>query len=352
MNQTPDGPFFKTVLNTDSDDQPLPENKESALSADTDVMDAYSRAVIHATDKISPAVVNITIDNGNKAAGANQPAASRDILGSGSGFIFTPDGFIITNSHVVHNAPGIRVTLPDGRQYQAQVIGDDPDTDIAVIRIHGSDLPYAHLGDSRSLRVGQLVIAIGNPYGFQFTVTAGVISALGRSLRSSSGRLIDDIIQTDAALNPGNSGGPLVNFRGEVVGVNTAIIQAAQGLCFAIPVSIAGFVALHLMRDGKVRRSYIGVACQNVSLHRRIVLHYKLETEQGVLVIMVEKNSPADKAGLRVGDIIIELDGRSVVTVDDLHKSLTGELIRKKTEITLLREMRKLTVTVIPEEIP
>lgn len=271
-------------------------------------------------------------------------------FGSGSGFIFTPDGFILTNSHVVHHANQIEVMLADGRSLPADIIGDDPDTDLAVIRIHAPDLTHARLGDSQSIRVGQLVIAIGNPYGFQCTVTAGVVSALGRSLRSRSGRQIDSIIQTDAALNPGNSGGPLINSRGEVIGVNTAIIQGAQGLCFAIAVDTVKFVATGLIKDGKIRRGYIGVAGQSVFLHRRLVLFHNLPVNSGVLAIAVENNSPAQRAGLLEGDVIIGLDDHTVESVDDLHKLLTQHRIGLKSMLTIIRRSEKLVFEIVPEE--
>jgi S1-C subfamily serine protease len=270
--------------------------------------------------------------------------------GSGSGFIFTPDGFILTNSHVVHGADEINVTLSDGRSFPAKLVGDDPDTDLAVIDIDAHGLPSAGFGDSSNIQVGQLVVAIGNPYGFQYTVTAGVVSNLARSFRSRTGRLIDNIIQTDAALNPGNSGGPLVNARGEVIGVNTAIISGAQGICFAIPSATAQFVAARLIRDGRIRRSSIGVAGQDVPLHRRIVRFYKLPEESGVMVVGIEPNSPAASAGLEEGDIVVEADGQPVRHIDDLHKLMTEERVGVPVRLAVIRRLEKRDVVVVPAE--
>jgi S1-C subfamily serine protease len=293
--------------------------------ADTDLLDAYSRAVISAAEQVSPAVVNIDVSHRLPDQPTTTARFPHEVRGNGSGFVFTPDGFILTNSHVVHQATKIEVTLSDGRSFGATPVGDDPDTDLAVIRIDAPRLVPARLGDSNTLQVGRLVIAIGNPYGFQCTVTAGVVSALGRSLRARSGRLIDDLIQTDAALNPGNSGGPLVTSQGEVIGVNTAVILPAQGLCFAIAINTAKFVASRLMKDGKIRRSYIGVAGQNVTLPRRLVRFHTLPRESGVLVVSLEKESPAQRAGVREGDIIIGYDTQMIAGIDDLHRLLTDE---------------------------
>ena len=270
--------------------------------------------------------------------------------GSGSGFVFTPDGFILTNSHVVHAAEKIRVTLTDGTDYPAQLIGEDPETDLAVIRIDAAGLVPAVIGDSSELQVGQLVVAIGNPYGFQTTVTAGVVSAMARSLRSQSGRLIDNIIQTDAALNPGNSGGPLVASNGEVIGVNTAIIHGAQGLCFAIPSNTAKFVASRLLRDGRITRSYIGVAGQNVPLHRRIVRFYNLPADTGVLVAGVEPNSPAQQAGVREGDLLVEFDGKPITTIDDLQRLLTDDRLGAAYDALIIRRTEKFLLKITPAE--
>jgi S1-C subfamily serine protease len=317
---------------------------------DDDLLDAYSRVVTSAAERVSPSVVYIEVwHKARERRGGGRPSA-REARGSGSGFVFTPDGFILTNSHVVHDATKIEVTLPDGRVCEAELIGDDPDTDLAVIRINAPNLLPAQLGDAQKVRVGQLVIAIGNPYGFQYTVTAGVVSALGRSLRAQSGRLMDDVIQTDAALNPGNSGGPLVNSRGEVIGVNTAMILPAQGICFATSIDTAKFVASRLIRDGRVSRSFIGFAGQNVPLPRRLVRYYNLPVESGILVVSFEGESPARKAGLLEGDIITGFDGHAIAGIDDLHRLLTEERIGRRTPITIIRRTEKLSLEVVPQE--
>jgi S1-C subfamily serine protease len=317
---------------------------------DEDLMDAYSRAVITAAEKVSPSVVYIEVQQPVRSRRGNRPRMPQEARGSGSGFIFTPDGFILTNSHVVHGTNRIEVTIADGHKHQADLIGDDPDTDLAVIRINAPNLVPAHLGEAQKIRVGQLVVAIGNPYGFQYSVTAGVVSALGRSLRAQSGRLMDDVIQTDAALNPGNSGGPLVNSRGEVIGVNTAMILPAQGICFATSIDTAKFVASRLIRDGKVSRSYIGLAGQNVPLPRRIVRYYNLTVESGILVVSFEGNSPARKGGAREGDIIISFDDHPTAGIDDLHKLLSEDRIGHKSSLMVIRGTQKLSLDVIPEE--
>jgi S1-C subfamily serine protease len=314
-----------------------------------DLMDAYSRAVITAAEKVSPSVVYIEVRQPVRGRG-KAPQAQQETRGSGSGFVFTPDGFILTNSHVVHGAKRIEVTVADGHKHQAELIGDDPDTDLAVIRINAPNLVPAQLGEAQKIRVGQLVVAIGNPYGFQYTVTAGVVSALGRSLRAQSGRLMDDVIQTDAALNPGNSGGPLVNSRGEVIGVNTAMILPAQGISFATSIDTAKFVASRLIRDGKVSRSYVGVAGQNVPLPRRVVRYYNLAVESGIFVVSFEGNSPARNAGLREGDIIIGFDDHPTHGIDDLHKLLSEDRIGHKSILVIIRGTEKLSFEVIPQE--
>ena len=323
----------------------------SGASDDAALLDAYSQAVVGAAEKISPSVVKIEV--AHAVRGRNGQEAERQ--GGGSGFVFTPDGLILTNSHVVHDAKRIAVSFSDGRRFPAHTVGDDPATDLAVIRLDvpnndAPDLVVAPFGDSQRLRVGQLVIAVGNPYGFQYTVTAGVVSALGRSLRSYSGRLIEDVVQTDASLNPGNSGGPLVTSDGSVVGVNTATIMGAQGLCFAIGINTATFVAGRLLRDGRIRRSYIGVEAQTTSLHRRLVRFYDLPKESGVVVTAVTDGSPARKAGLREGDVIIAFDGKPVAGVDDLHRLLTEAQVDVSSRLTLLRYTEKLELRVVPQE--
>src|SRR6266704_3497128 len=315
-----------------------------ALSApardDIALLDEYSRTIVSAVDRVAPSVVNIE----SRANGSRG--------GSGSGFIIAPDGFILTNSHVVHGAREIVVNLSDGRESRAHLVGDDPDTDLAVIRIDAAHLSHVRLADSETLRVGQIAIAIGNPLGFQASVTAGVISALGRSMHAQSGRLIDNIIQTDAALNPGNSGGPLVNSAGEVIGVNTAMIRPAQGICFAIASNTARLVAGWLIRDGRIRRSYIGVAGQNVPLHRRVVRFYNLPLETGVLVVSVEKASPAERAGLREGDLIVAFNERPIGTIHDLHKILVGDQIGVPAKLVVIRHAEKLELSILPAESP
>lgn len=327
--------------------QPLTvDNREADDSA---LLDAYSQAITAAAATVSPSVVNINSRH-LRGSGRNPRHRPQETGGTGSGFIFTPDGFVLTNSHVVHGAARIDVVLTDGARYQAELIGDDPETDLAVIRISAPSLVPATLGRSDQLKVGQLVIAIGNPFGFQCTVTTGVISALGRSLRSTSGRLIDNVLQTDAALNPGNSGGPLINSRGEVIGINTAVILPAQGICFAIAINTAKFVASRLIRDGKIRRGYIGVAGQNVTLPRRVVRFHNLHVETGIFVVSVEPGSPAQRAGLQEGDVIIFYDGNPVAGIDDLHKLLTEAKVGIPSPLLVLRSAEKRELQVAAEE--
>ncbi|MFL5328250.1 MAG: S1C family serine protease [Gemmataceae bacterium] len=326
--------FWNLNAPTSSNDD---EVTRQATRHEGPIFDAYSAAVVRAVEIVGPAVVKLDVRHGNNSRG-----------GSGSGFLFTPGGFLLTNSHVVHGARHIRATLSDGFQLDADLIGDDPATDLAVVRVRSADLPTAKLGDSSSIRVGQLAIAIGNPLGFQATVTAGVVSALGRSLRSQSGRLIDDVIQTDAALNPGNSGGPLVDSRGEVIGVNTAVILPAQGLCFATAINTAKFVAQELMSQGHIRRAQIGIAGQNVELPRWLVRKLDLLQDQGVLVMGVESQSPAEKAGLREGDVVVSWNGRDVSRIDDLHRLLTATQIGVDAQLDVIRDNELIEVQVTP----
>jgi S1-C subfamily serine protease len=307
---------------------------------DDKLLDAYSQAVTAAVKKAAPSVVNIDVATAGRRSGM------------GSGFIFTPDGFIITNSHVVHESVMIGVTLPDGRSFQADLVGDDPATDLALIRITAPPLAAIATGDSAALQVGQLAIAIGNPFGFETSVTAGVISATGRSLRSMSGRLIDNIIQTDAALNPGNSGGPLVTSAGEAVGINTAIFPAGQGICFAIPMNTAKWVTASLMRDGRVHRSWLGVAAGVITLPRRLTHALGIDLERGVIVTSVEPGSPAEKAGLRPRDVIVAFGEAKTPDVDALHRLLTGDMSGKPAALTVLRAGKKEMLTVTPTEAP
>jgi S1-C subfamily serine protease len=320
---------------------------ENVVSED-EILDAYSHAVVSVAEKVSPSVVKIEVEL--KSPRPVRREREQQPSGAGSGFIFTPDGFILTNSHVVHNAGKLTVVLSDGNRHDAVLIGEDPDTDLAVVRINAPNLKAISLGSSHSLKVGQMAIAVGNPYGFQTTVTAGIVSALGRSLRTNSGRLIDDIVQTDAALNPGNSGGPLVNSRGEVIGVNTAVILPAQGICFAVAVDTAKFVASRLIRDGKIRRSYIGVAGQNVTVPRKIVKHFNLPNDTGILIVSFDKNSPASNAGLRESDIIVEFAEKPVAGIDELHRLLTEERLNKREWLTIIRGTEKMNISIVPAE--
>jgi S1-C subfamily serine protease len=349
MNLDSNSAFFETLSSLPNAQFSADSERSAApASGDGQLLDAYSRSVTAAVERVSPSVVNIEVFH--SATGKTRSGEPRERRGGGSGFVFTPDGLILTNSHVVHDATRIEVTIADGRHAPAHTIGDDPATDLAVIRIDAHGLHAVTFGDSQQLRPGQMAIAIGNPYGFQSTVTAGVISALGRSLRSYSGRLIEDVIQTDAALNPGNSGGPLVDSSGRVIGVNTATILPAQGICFAIGINTAKFVASRLLRDGKIRRSYIGVSAQTVPIHRRVVRFYSLARETGVVVVGTEDRSPARVAGLRDGDVIVALDEKPVAGVDDLHRLLTDAQAGVCCTLTVIRHTERLTLTIFPEE--
>ena len=323
----------------------------TATGDDIALLDTYSRAVVSAAETISPSVVKVDVAQ----QAMSRSGETRERQGGGSGFVFTPDGLILTNSHVVHGATRIEVSFSDGRRFPAHTLGDDPGTDLVVLRIDipsngDHNLVAAPLGDSQKLRVGQLVIAIGNPFGFQYTVTAGVVSALGRSLRSYSGRMIADVIQTDASLNPGNSGGPLVASDGRVIGVNTATIMGAQGLCFAIGINTAKFVASRLLQNGRIRRGYIGIDAQSAPLHRRLIRFYDLPQDSGVIVLRVENNSPGARSGLHEGDVIVALDGKPVAGVDDLHRLLTDARVGQSTALTVLRRTEKLELRVVPQE--
>jgi S1-C subfamily serine protease len=303
--------------------------------------------VTGAVAKVGPAVVHVRVKKKIPRRGPVPP----EIEGSGSGVIITPDGYIVTNSHVIEGASSVEVNLADGTVYRAEVVGQDTATDLALLRVSGTGLPMAYLGDSSRLRVGQLAVAVGNPLGFQSTVTAGVISALGRSLRSRAGRLIENVIQTDAALNPGNSGGPLVDTRGYVIGINTAIIQYAQGICFAIPVNTMRWVVTQLIREGKVVRGFLGISGQTVPLPVRVVRYFQLDRDSGVQVVDVAKGSPAHRAGLKEGDIIISLGEEHVTSVDDIHRRLNREAIGKNQEVSVLRNWtKKVEMSIVPAE--
>jgi S1-C subfamily serine protease len=310
---------------------------------DRDLLDAYSRAVVNVVDRVGPAVLSIQV---TKAKAGRSPAGE----GAGSGVIITPDGFILTNNHVVEGAKTLAGTLTDGNTYPVSVVGTDPATDLAVVRMDSGKLPFAELGDSDTLKVGQLVIAIGNPFGFQSTVSTGVISALGRSLRSQSGRLIDNVIQTDVALNPGNSGGPLVDSGGRVIGINTAIIFMAQGISFSIPVNTARWVVGEILTDGKVKRYYLGITAQSRAIGRRVMLHFGLKYDTVVEVAAVEKGGPAQKAGLMSGDLIVLINGTGIRGVDDIHRILSGLPKNPTLGITILRRLVKHEITLVPGE--
>jgi S1-C subfamily serine protease len=324
-------------------DRPTPDITESSSEIppeDQALLDAYSRAVIDVVDRVGPAVVRLDVLKGSD---------DRRQAGTGSGVVVAPDGLVLTNSHVVGGSPRVKVTTVEGRSFTARVVGDDPDTDLALVRVDAPvTLPSASLGDSKRLKRGQLVIAIGNPLGFESTVTTGVVSALGRSLHAQSGRLIDDLVQTDAALNPGNSGGPLVSSHGEVVGINTAVIMGAQGICFAVASNTANFVLGELVRHGRVRRAYIGIAAQQFAVSRRLRHTAGLEQDSAVMVASVEPGSPADRAGLASGDIILTLDGVPVTGADDLIRMLAGDKIGRAVEVKFRRGGGERRVTLVP----
>lgn len=316
----------------------------TTVERDEELLDAYSRAVVNVVDKVGPAVVSIRV---KKQARSRRETGE----GAGSGVIITPDGFVLTNNHVVEGADAVEVNLTDGSTFPARLVGTDPATDLAVVRVGGNGLPAAQLGDSGNLRVGQLVIAIGNPLGFQSTVSTGVISALGRSLRSQSGRLIENIIQTDVALNPGNSGGPLLDSHGRVIGINTAMIYMAQGISFAIPINTAKWVVGELVTRGKVRRAYLGLGAQTRPIGRRTQRFFELNTKSAVEVISLEENGPARRAGLQEGDLIVALNGEPVATVDDVHRRLAGQAAGSQVNLTVLRHTERLDVKVETGEV-
>ena len=307
---------------------------------DAALHDAYSASVTAAVARVGPAVAHVGV---RRKRGASAE-------GAGSGFLITPDGYLLTNSHVAAGAEHIEIVLADGRHAAAEIVGDDPDSDLALLKVAASDLAWCRLADSAHVAVGQIAIAIGSPYGFQHTVTAGIVSALGRSMRAQTGRLLDNVLQTDAALNPGNSGGPLVNARGEVIGVNTAVILPAQGICFAIASSTAERVAIALIRDGRVRRAWLGVGGETVPLLRRYVRHFDLARETGVRIQSVEAGSPATVAGIERGDVVVEVGGASIASVDDLQRALGAEAIDRELSIVVLRRDRKLTLSAVPIE--
>jgi S1-C subfamily serine protease len=310
---------------------------------DGELLDAYSSAVTAAAEVVAPTVVHIDV---------NAPRDGRERRGSGSGFFFTPDGLLLTNSHVVHGAREIRVVTQEDERFAADIVGDDPDSDLAVIRVSTRGALHVHFGQSAKLKMGQIAIAIGNPLGFDHTVTAGVVSALGRTLRASTGRLIDDVIQTDAALNPGNSGGPLVNARGEVIGVNTAIIPGAQGICFATASDSAQWVLGQLLAHGRVKRGWLGVAGANAPLARRIARHHGIENASGVRVRSIERGSPASVAGIESGDLIVSFDGQIITGVDRLQQTLNAERIGRNCEVVVLRHTRKVVLKATAIERP
>ena len=339
-------PTGRLVRALSSSDSVVAAGPVQPPAGDDELLDSYSKTVTRVVEKIGPAVVNIRVRHGYR-----QGRHGTESGGAGSGFVIAPDGFILTNSHVVHDAAELEVTLPDGRGFSANLVGEDPETDLAVIRISAAQLVHARFGDSNSLRVGQIAVAIGSPFGFHQTVTAGVVSALGRSMRSQSGRLIDNVLQTDAALNPGNSGGPLVNSRAEIIGVNTAIILPAQGICFAIASNTAEFVAAWLIKEGRLRRSWIGLIGQNVPLDRRVVRFHRLAVDRGVLVAGIEPGSPAGRAGLREGDVVVAFAGEPVSGIDELHRHLVAQVIGLPSRLTVIRHTEKLELVVTPEEL-
>jgi S1-C subfamily serine protease len=333
--------FTSIPVFSEHPDPEQPPLNSSVAGSDAALLDSYSRTVSAVAQRVAPAVVNLRVNNGRRRVSQQ----------GGSGFAITPDGYILTNSHVVRDAQAIEVTLSDATTTAAQLVGDDPDTDLAVVRIETAAPSFLAFADSKKLRVGQIAIAIGSPYGFQQTVTAGIVSALGRSMRADSGRLMDDILQTDAALNPGNSGGPLVDSTGAVIGVNTAVILPAQGLCFAIASNTAHLVAAWLIKEGKIRRGFLGIAGQNAPIHPRLVRAHRLTESTGVLVAEIDSGGPADRAGVIAGDVIIAFNGLPIVSIDDLHRLLVGNEIGKRSLLTVVRGTEILDLPITPREL-
>lgn len=325
---------------------PTGESNPEPARPDPALLDAYSRTVVGVVERVGPAVASVAVSRN----GRDRLGRARRVEGAGSGFAFTPDGYFLTNSHVVSGASQIAVSLPDGRQFDAQLIGDDPDTDLAVIRVGAHDLPIAQLGSSRVLRVGQIAVAIGNPLGFQNTVTAGVISALGRSLRAQTGRLMDDVIQTDAALNPGNSGGPLVDSAAQVIGVNTAVIPGAQALCFATGIDTARWVVGQLLAHGRVRRAWIGLGGTTVPLPRRLQRSLGIEQDSAIRVSEVQKDGPAHVAGIEDGDLVVGIDGKPLLGIDGLIRLLDASRVDRLCVVRVVRGAKVLHLTLAPRE--
>jgi S1-C subfamily serine protease len=331
-------PITPTLINLDTN-SPSSDVPQPTPPSETDALDAYSRVVVRVAEQLQPAVVNLRVGRGRSASG-------------GSGLLFTPDGFLLTNAHVVRDFDSVRIRMHDGQEVEGRVVGSDPWTDLAIVQAQSNKLPHATLGDSQKLRVGQLVVAIGSPFGFESTVTAGVVSALGRSLRTITGHLVDNVIQTDAALNPGNSGGPLVDSQGHVIGVNTAVIAPAQGICFAIPINMAKLIVPLLLQHGKVLRGYLGLHVRTIPLPRATQKQLELEQTSAVEVLSIEANGPADQAGVMEEDCILAIGEQAVASVDDLHRLLTQLPIDVPTTITLLRGQRRLERMVLPQEYP
>lgn len=330
-------------------DQDSRNDRNDNDGVDGALLDSYSRTIVEVAREVSPSVVKIEVQGVAARGRGTEPRAPGDEGGgSGSGFVITPDGYVLTNSHVVSGAKRIQAIFHDGQRFAAHLVGDDPPTDIALVRIDAPHLAALAFADSSALQVGQIAIAIGNPYGFDCSVTAGVVSALGRSLRTKTGHLVDDVIQTDAALNPGNSGGPLVDARGRVIGVNTAMIMPAQGICFAIAANTVSFVMGKLIHEGRIQRSFLGVAGQNVPLHRRVVRFHGLPSDSGVFVTAIEADSPARRAGLREGDLIVGYGDRPIAGVDDLHRILTEEQAGVGSTLTVIRDLEKVSLAVEP----